>query len=247
MRSIVSEYGGAIVCGDSSVKIGKPMIQYEETDWEFCKRLSGSLALLPQMNAQAANYALAIPDLGNVTINPVGGGGTDVIQIGKTDLDALRNKLGVPETDTIAVGKTNVKGLEHITFEGQSPRVRSEAGLPDLDEIWAGRNIKAPGNNPLFTRHAEEVLANDFDRAVMEAGINPQDVSGVLKIHQSNPTGVCRKCIQGLANDNVSPGVLKQLSLKYPNLRIEVTSEILPDVKVTGKSNFVIQNGQYVE
>lgn len=33
----------------------------------------------------------------------------------------------------------------------------------------------------------------------------------------------------------------------HPNLRIEVTSEILPDVKVTGKSNFVIQNGQYVE
>ena len=174
-------------------------------------------------------------------------GGTDALQIGKTDLDALRNKLGVPETDTIAVGKTDVKGLEGVTFEGQSPKVRSEAELPDLDEIWAGRNIKSPGNNPLFTRHAEEVLANDFDRAVIEAGINPQDVSGVLKIHQSNPTGVCRKCIQGLANDNVSPGVLKQLSLKYPNLRIEVTSEILPDVKVTGKSNFVIQNGQYVE
>jgi hypothetical protein len=134
-------------------------------------------------------------------------GGTDALQIGKTDLDALRHKLGVPETDTIAVGKTDVKGMEGVTFEGQSPKVRSEAGLPDLDEIWAERNIKSPGNNPLFTRHAEEALAND----------------------------------------NVSPGVLKQLSLKYPNLRIEVTSEILPDVKVTGKSNFVIQNGQYVE
>ena len=121
--------------------------------------------------------------------------------------DALRHKLGVPETDTIAVGKTDVKGMEGVTFEGQSPKVRSEAGLPDLDEIWAERNIKSPGNNPLFTRHAEEALAND----------------------------------------NVSPGVLKQLSLKYPNLRIEVTSEILPDVKVIGKSNFVIQNGQYVE
>ena len=174
-------------------------------------------------------------------------GCSDAIQIGKMDLDALRNKLGVPETDTIAVGKTDVKGLENIIFEGQSPKVRNEAGLPDLDEICAGRNIKAPGTNPLFTRHAEEVLANDFDRAVIEAGINPQDVSGVLKIHQSNPTGVCRKCIQGLANDNVSPGVLKQLSLKYPNLRIEVTSEILPDIKVTGKSSFIIQNGKYVE
>lgn len=134
-------------------------------------------------------------------------GGSDAIQIGKMDLDALRNKLGVPETDTIAVGKTDVKGLENIIFEGQSPKVRNEAGLPDLDEIWAGRNIKAPGTNPLFIRHAEEVLAND----------------------------------------NVSPGVLKQLSLKYPNPRIEVTSEILPDIKVTGKSSFIIQNGKYVE
>ena len=44
------------------------------------------------------------------------------------------------------------------------------------------------------------------------------------------------------SNDNVSPGVLKQLSLKYPNLRIEVTSEILPDIKVTGKSSFIIQS-----
>lgn len=39
----------------------------------------------------------------------------------------------------------------------------------------------------------------------------------------------------------------RKTSRMHPNLRIEVTSEILPDVKVTGKSNFVIQNGQYVE
>ena len=80
---------------------------------------------------------------------------------------------------------------------------------------------------------------------IIDAGISPNNVNGILKIHQSNPTGVCRKCIQGLANDNVSPGVLKQLSLKYPNLRIEVISEVIPDVKVTGKSSFVIQNGKH--
>lgn len=32
--------------------------------------------------------------------------------------------------------------------------------------------------------------------------------------------------------------------MKYPNLRIEVTSEILSGVKITSKSNFVIQNRQ---
>ena len=82
---------------------------------------------------------------------------------------------------------------------------------------------------------------------VIEAKIKPENVRGVLKIHQSNPSGVCRKCIQGLDNDIVKPAVLKQLSLKYPNLRIEVTSEVLPNVKVSGKSNFVIMNGKYIQ
>lgn len=31
------------------------------------------------------------------------------------------------------------------------------------------------------------------------------------------------------------------ISVKYPNLRIELSSETLPDIKVTGKSNFVIE------
>ena len=169
------------------------------------------------------------------------------LKIDKDDLTTVRTRLGVPKTETVAVGKTNVKGLEKITFEGQSPKVRKEAGLPDVDEVWRNRNIKAPGQNPLFTRHAEEVLANSFDKAVIEAKIKPEDVRGVLKIHQSNPSGVCRKCIQGLDNDIVKLGVLKQLSLKYPNLRIEVTSEVLPNVKVSGKSNFVIMNGKYIQ
>ena len=88
------------------------------------------------------------------------------LKIDKDDLTTVRTRLGVPKTETVAVGKTNVKGLEKITFEGQSPKVRKEAGLPDLDEVWRNRNIKAPGQNPLFTRHAEEVLANSFDKAV---------------------------------------------------------------------------------
>lgn len=57
---------------------------------------------------------------------------------------------------------------------------------------------------------------------------------------------MCRKCYQGLANSKVKPGILKQLSLKYPNLRIEVTSEIVQGVKATGRSEMIIQNGQYV-
>jgi len=176
-----------------------------------------------------------------------GTGKESKIDIGKTDIDALRKKWNVPETETVAVGKTDVKGLEDLNFEGGSPKVRKEAGLPDLDEVMPDRNIKAPGTNPLFTRHAEEGVLNEFDSAVIKAGIKPEDVTGTLKLHQSNPSGVCRKCYQGLANDKVPPGVLKQLSLKYPNLKIEVTSETDESIKVTGRLNLMIKNGKYID
>ncbi|MCU7675640.1 hypothetical protein [Bacillus thuringiensis] len=176
-----------------------------------------------------------------------GTGKESKIDIGKTDIDALRKKWNVPETETVAVGKTDVKGLEDLNFEGGSPKVRKEAGLPDLDEVMPDRNIKAPGTNPLFTRHAEEGVLNEFDSAVIKAGIKPEDVTGILKLHQSNPSGVCRKCYQGLANDKVPPGVLKQLSLKYPNLKIEVTSETDESIKVTGRLNLMIKNGKYID
>ncbi|HFK1545151.1 TPA: hypothetical protein ACGXMZ_000852 [Bacillus albus] len=176
-----------------------------------------------------------------------GTGKESKIDIGKTDIDALRKKWNVPETETVAVGKTDVKGLEDLNFEGGSPKVRKEAGLPDLDEVMPHRNIKAPGTNPLFTRHAEEGVLNEFDSAVIKAGIKPEDVTGTLKLHQSNPSGVCRKCYQGLANDKVPPGVLKQLSLKYPNLKIEVTSETDESIKVTGRLNLMIKNGKYID
>ncbi|MCY7783113.1 MULTISPECIES: T7SS effector LXG polymorphic toxin [unclassified Bacillus (in: firmicutes)] len=194
----------------------------------------------------------AVKDLGIVKMVSSGKGikGTgkrNNIDIGKADLDALRKKWNVPETETIAVGKTDIKGLEDLTFKGGSPKVRKEAGLPDLDEIMPDRNIKAPGNNPLFTRHAEEGVLNEFDSAVIKADIKPEDVTGTLRLHQSNPSGVCRKCYQGLANDKVPPGVLKQLSLKYPNLKIEVTSEMDESIKVTGRLNLMIKNGKYIE
>ncbi|SHH87921.1 hypothetical protein [Virgibacillus chiguensis] len=180
-------------------------------------------------------------------IETKGAGKESKIDIGKADINALRKKWNVPETETVAVGKTDVKGLEDSNFEGGSPKVRKEAGLPDLDEVMPDRNIKAPGSNPLFTRHAEEGVLNEFDSAVINAGIKPEDVTGTLKLHQSNPSGVCRKCYQGLANDKVPPGVLKQLSLKYPNLKIIVTSEIDESIKVTGRLNLMIKNGNYID
>lgn len=169
------------------------------------------------------------------------------IKIGTEDISALREKWSVPKTETVAVGKTDVAGLEDLTFVGGSPKVRKEADLPDLDEAMPNRNIKAPSNNPLFTRHAEEGVLNEFDAAVMQKGLNPEEVKGTLRLHQSNPSGVCRKCYQGLANDKVPAGVLKQLSQRYPNLTIIVTSETNEAVKVTGRLELNIRNGKYIE
>uniref|UniRef100_UPI003F4912B4 ribonuclease YeeF family protein n=1 Tax=Niallia taxi TaxID=2499688 RepID=UPI003F4912B4 len=169
------------------------------------------------------------------------------IKIGTEDISALRGKWNVPKTETVAVGKTDVEGLEDLTFVGGSPKVRKEAALPDLDEAMPNRNIKAPSNNPLFTRHAEEGVLNEFDAAVMQKGLNPEEVTGTLRLHQSNPSGVCRKCYQGLANDKVPAGVLKQLSQRYPNLTIIVTSETNEAVKVTGRLELNIRNGKYIE
>jgi len=56
----------------------------------------------------------------------------NIIVLGKAELDVWRQKLGIPaDKHTIGVAKTDIPDLQHKTFEGASPRVRKEAGLPD--------------------------------------------------------------------------------------------------------------------
>ncbi|RYI28974.1 hypothetical protein EVU96_12955 [Bacillus infantis] len=177
------------------------------------------------------------------------------MQLGKEDLNALRKKWNVPDTNTIAIGKTNVKGLNDMTFEGGSPEVRKEAGLPSLDILLPNREIRAPYDhlkNPKlaqFTRHAEEGVLNEFDSAVKNAGIDPKEVTGVLRIHQSNPRGVCNKCSKGLLKPYPleKSGIFYQASKKYPNLIIEVTSEADNSVKINGLLSFTLKDGKIIE
>ena len=170
--------------------------------------------------------------------------GFDDSDWGSNELGKLREKWNVPETDTIAVGKTDVPGLEGKVFEGGSPKVRKEAGLPDLDDAFPDREIKSPRKNAFFTRHAEENVIQDFVRSVEELGLPDNEIEGVFKLHQSNSSGVCGACKQGLTNPDVSPGILKQFSEKFPNLTIEVTTE---SAEIGSKLNFIIKNGQILE
>ncbi|PTY79269.1 hypothetical protein B5V89_06510 [Heyndrickxia sporothermodurans] len=175
-----------------------------------------------------------------------------LIRSGKAELDVLRQKLSVPETHTIAVGKTDIPGLEGEIFEGSSIKVRREAGLHDLDDIMPNREIRAPydGTNPRhiqFIKHAEEGVINEFDMAIKKLGVNPNEVEGTLVIHQSNPRGVCSICTQGMTNPNKEAGIFMQLTKKYPNLTIKVTTEVKEGIRVSGKESFILRNGRLVE
>ncbi|MEI3614140.1 hypothetical protein [Pseudogracilibacillus sp. SO30301A] len=161
-------------------------------------------------------------------------------------------KLNVPGTHTIAVGKTDIPGLEGKIFEGSSIKVRKEAGLPDLDDIMPNREIRAPydGTNPRhiqFIKHAEEGVINEFDMTIKKLGVNQNELEGTLVIHQSNPRGVCSICMQGMTNSNKESGIFMQLTKKYLNLTIIVTTEVKEGIKVSGKESFILRNGKLVE
>ncbi|MED3965856.1 ribonuclease YeeF family protein [Niallia taxi] len=170
-----------------------------------------------------------------------------------SDLDDIRAEWKVPETHTIAVGKAaDIPGLEDKVFKGGSIKVRREAGLKDLDDIFPDRDIQAPYSqtNPRhiqFLKHAEEGVIAEFDAAIKELGIDPNDVKGTIYMHQSNPTGVCSICTQGISNPKKAAGIFKQFTDKYPNLSIVVTTQVKDGVRVSGKQEFVLQNGQFVE
>ena len=168
----------------------------------------------------------------------------DVVWDASEELSNLRRKWKVPETDTIAVGKTNVPGLEGKVFEGGSPKVRKEAGLPELDEAFPYRTVRSPFNNPRARNHAEEGIFAQFEAAVQN--MDSENVRGTLAMHQSNPSGVCTSCISGITNESAKEGIFLQFSKQYPNLKIVVTSPEKEGIRKVGRLNFIIQNGKYL-
>jgi hypothetical protein len=163
--------------------------------------------------------------------------------VGPSHIADFRARHNVPTTDTIAVGRTNVPGLEDIPFEGASPAVWQEAGLPPK----IPGQIESPSQIPRDRRHAEEDLFNQFIRKVQERSLRPSDVEGKLVVHVSNPNGVCSVCRWGLDNPNVRAGVIKQFSKLYPKLTIEFSVATQPGIKTIGPSRFTIRDGAYVQ
>jgi hypothetical protein len=169
---------------------------------------------------------------------------TPVARPGSAELQAVRQRLGASaEAHTVAVGRTNVRGLEAQTFEGASTTIRKQAGNAGLP---ANHPIQSPNANPLFSGHAEEVLANDFVAAVDRAKIPAVKVQGELFVHISNPSGVCNICAQGLKPGSTVPaGVIRQLSEKYPNLTIRFTAA--GGMARPNLAELAVRNGRIVE
>jgi hypothetical protein len=156
------------------------------------------------------------------------------VRTSAADLAAYRSRINVPDTQTVAVGKTDIPGLRGATFEGASPKVLREAGLPQAEK----GPIAAPNKNPLFTRHAEEMVANQFAKAVDARGLTAADLAGrTLDVRVSQP--VCSACKAGLADPTARSGVLKQLSERYPTLEIRVGVDGSAD-------SFTLQAGKIV-
>ena len=143
-------------------------------------------------------------------------------------------KKGKVQGGTVGVGKTDIVGLENKTFGGASKKA---GGKPVEGEI------KSPSKHKRFQGHAEEGILNRIDRAIQRlikrGKMKLEDLKGKtvwMKIEQE----VCSVCRQGLkSGSEAQPGVIKQFSLKYPELTIEVSSPATSEV-------ILVRNGKVV-
>ena len=119
------------------------------------------------------------------------------------------------EGGTVGAARTDIPGLEGRAFVGQSKL----AGGP-------GPNPKSsfpPETNvttlPQTHAHAEQHIADQLEEAL--AKIPREQLKG-RKVWMLIEQEVCSTCAQGTANLDTAAGVLKKLSLKYPELTFEI-------------------------
>ncbi|MFN6198657.1 MAG: hypothetical protein ACLBM7_08955, partial [Dolichospermum sp.] len=170
------------------------------------------------------------------------------------NLQKMREKYNLPDQPTIGVGKTDIPGLENKTFEGMSPALRQEAKLPSLDEAMPNREIKSPYSSPQFTRHAEEDILNQVHEKIKGLKLSNRDLEGkTLFLHIDNELGVCNKCAMGLLNPKSDKiGVVKQFSIQYPTLKIQITAKdadaLIRSESKGGKiTTLFVQDGKVIE
>jgi len=150
----------------------------------------------------------------------------------------VRSQYGIGATvHTVAVGWTSVPGLESARFVGASSRIRASSDIPSPNP-----HINAPRSGGLFVDHAEQDVANAFIDALQKHRLSDLE-SETLWLYVTHQKGPCKACMQGLANRLVAPGILAQLSLRYPGLLIQMTWETA-DGKL---GSLQVQGGERIE
>jgi hypothetical protein len=177
------------------------------------------------------------------------------------DIQEYRQWIGVSETQTVALGRADfeVSG-KAAPFNGQlfpdaAPRVRSEADMPKQKP----GDIESPAKDIRGQKHAEQGVLNKVLDAIKKnyPDLTPVEVNGVktypqikgiFYIHQSNPSGICPTCIQGITNPKTEPGIFLQASRMLPNVHIVASTEVVPGVPAAPGSRlaFTLRNGEYV-
>ncbi|GLH76287.1 hypothetical protein SSBR45G_11950 [Bradyrhizobium sp. SSBR45G] len=116
---------------------------------------------------------------------------------------------------TVGAARTDIPGLESRSFVGQS-------------KLAGGPGYNAQSNFPPHTSaetlphthgHAEQHIADQLEEAL--AKIPREQLKG-RRVWMLIEQEVCATCGQGATNAETAAGVLKKLSLKYPELTFEI-------------------------
>lgn len=159
----------------------------------------------------------------------------DWLAVGRELLAQVRSEYGIPASaQTVAVGWTGIDGLDTRRFVGASRSIRGRAHLPTPVD-----HINAPRHNAQFLDHAEQDVANGFIDALEALRPRPALDGEWLRIFVSHRKGPCSACAQGLDERLVDPGVLGQLSRRYPGLTIVLAWE----TEGHGLHHMMIQGG----
>ncbi|UFZ05152.1 DUF4157 domain-containing protein [Bradyrhizobium ontarionense] len=119
------------------------------------------------------------------------------------------------EGGTVGAARTDIPGLENRTFVGQS-------------KLAGGPGYNAQSNFPPHTSaetlphthgHAEQHIADQLEEALAKI---PRDQLKGRRVWMLIEQEVCATCGQGATNAETAAGVLKKLSLKYPELTFEI-------------------------
>jgi hypothetical protein len=119
------------------------------------------------------------------------------------------------EGGTVGAARTDIPGLENRSFVGQSKL----AGGPGYNAQSNFPPHTSPETLPHTHGHAEQHIADQLEEALAKI---PRDQLKGRRVWMLIEQEVCATCGQGATNAETAAGVLKKLSLKYPEITFEV-------------------------